>query len=91
MLEALLGNEKLTDEERTAFGDMRRKIRLGYATILTKPQKEWVERRYLALELDADEPSENLFSKGAVPKGNANGPPLAFETQYKPLKPPGRK
>lgn len=86
MLEALCNHEGLSDEESPAFLDMRRRARAGFP--LSKAQREWVERRYFVYELDAEEPSENLVSSGAVRK--TSSVVLPYEKLYRPLRPPGK-
>lgn len=88
MLEALTKDDRLNEKEEEAFGDMLRGMR-NYGRILSKPQLEWVERIYLKLDLDAEEPCENLVSSGAVQSGKKMEP-LDFEKMPRPLRPPGR-
>ncbi len=93
MLRALVDPDntaELQDSEREAFNDMLGRIESGRGSMLSAKQREWVERVYLKLHLDASEPSENLFSSGKVKK--PEGPPkvFPFETMPRPLKPPGR-
>jgi hypothetical protein len=69
LLTALLGSDRITVGERTAFTDMRYKLRAGYfGGGLSHAQREWAERRYTGLELEADEASLNLVSSGKVKK-----------------------
>ena len=91
MLAALLQNEdRLSEEERAAFADMQTRVQAGWSSPLSSRQKEWVERVYFRLELDAEEPSENLYSRT---RSSLPPPPPTYpwETAPKPLKPPGRK
>lgn len=96
MLITLLGDDRLQDKERTAFEDMSSGLQLSPTARLTKPQFDWVERRFRQLELDADV-SLNLHSEGRVPDGRLHGvPPVIFPWEKeggtkRPLAPPGRK
>jgi len=91
MLQALLDpdiSDKLTEPERHAFLDMSDRL-AGRQSSLTPKQHEWVQRVFLKMHLDAEEPSENLVSSGRV-KPDTSGRVYAFENQPRPLKPPGR-
>lgn len=87
MLEALSASDRLTDYERDVFGDMLGRI-CRTPRPLSVAQRAWVEGRYLAYELDGDEPAENLVSSGKVAKSSVVFP---YETLPRPEKPPGRK
>lgn len=91
MLLALLGDERLTDTERTAFEDMSSSLTLRPSAKLTPKQFAWVDRRFQELELDVG--SQNLYSSGLVPEGRTHGvKPVVFPWQdgrmAKPLRPP---
>ncbi len=92
LLAALLGSDKLTDDEDRAFRSMlsfidseRRSVRT-----LSARQRAWAESVYKRLHLDEEEPSQNLYSTGAVPKPTGPLPQMGWEKFPKPLKPPGR-
>lgn len=87
MLEALCASDRLTDYERDVFVGMLGLI-CRTSKPLTRPQHEWVEGRYLAYDLDADEPAENLVSTGKVARSTVVFP---YENLPRPAKPPGRK
>lgn len=81
---------KLQDNEREAFNDMLGRLESGRQTKLSEKQRQWVEGVYLKLHLDAQEPSENLYSSGKVAKPTGPTKVFPFETMPRPLKPPGR-
>jgi hypothetical protein len=87
MLEALCASDRLNDYEREAFGGMLGRLRHN-AKKITESQREWVEARYLAYDLDADEPALNLVSSGKVAKTSLVMP---YELLPRPEKPPGKK
>lgn len=69
LLTALLASDRITLAERTAFTDMRYKLRAGYCGGgLSRSQRDWAARRYTGLELEADEGALNLVSSGRVAK-----------------------
>jgi hypothetical protein len=69
LLTALLASDRITAGERVAFTDMHYKLRAGYCGGgLSRAQRDWAERRYTGLELDAEEGALNLVSSGRVAK-----------------------
>lgn len=84
----LLADDRLGDDERAAFADMRRKRQR-----LSGRQRAWAQG--VARRLDITPPAENLFSnlslaEQAEHRRRASGveqPWLA----HRPLKPPGRR
>jgi hypothetical protein len=95
MLLALLGDDRLSDRERSAFEDMSSGLSLSPRSSLTKAQHEWVEKRFRQLELDTE--SLNLHSSGLVPEGRVHGvAQVKFPWEVeggmaRPLDPPGRR
>lgn len=87
MLDALLRSDRLSDREEEAFQGMRN--RLG-PNGLSKSQRDWVQDRYRAYELDSDD-VENLVSTGQIPDAEKVLPKFDWEKMPKPLKPPPRK
>jgi hypothetical protein len=96
LLDALVRCDRLREAEQAAFRDMAAKIRRGDKQNLSREQREWAERRYTDLELDADAPAVNAVSSGLVP-GDPGGAPAVLkrvlervpEKFQKPLRPPG--
>jgi hypothetical protein len=88
-LSALLDSQKLTPDEERAFRDMMDQLEAGGVARLSTKQREWVDRVYHKLQLDAEEGSANLFSSGKVKK-TGKETVYPWETGPKPLKPPGR-
>lgn len=95
MLNALLGDDRITEEDREAFEGMKKRLVRDSKNRLTRPQRQWAEDVYKRLELDAGEGSKNLFSSGKVkadPKAKGGVVfPWEKPDYVKPLKPPGRK
>ncbi len=96
LLDALVRCDRLREAEQAAFRDMAMKIRRGDKQNLSREQREWAERRYTELELDADAPAVNAVSSGLVAGEPAGAPPVlervlgAVPKQFqKPLRPPG--
>jgi hypothetical protein len=90
MLEALAANtDRLTSIEEEKFLNMLSALKHGHKQELSPDQRRWAENTYLRLQLDAEEPSENLVSSGKVKKTSSTAR-YAFELQPKPLRPPGR-
>lgn len=90
MLEALAKEtDRLSPNEEKAFGQMLSGLKYGHKKDLSPDQRGWVERAYFRLNLDSEEPSENLVSTGKV-KNVSGSAKYAFELQPKPLRPPGR-
>lgn len=87
MLAALLGSGRLTEQEERVFKHMQWQLERHAHNRLSRAQRQWVENRYLAYELDADEPAENLVSSGQVPKTTTAT--LGCEMMPRPQKPPG--
>lgn len=92
ILNALLSDEtrrRLSDADEKAFDSMKERLLTGKQINLSSKQREWVERRYFDLDLDADEPSSNDVSSGKV---KAAKEPIN-DTMFGPmvLKPPTRK
>lgn len=95
LLEALLAHDGLDADDRIAFAGMleRRRDAEGryqHALGLTRPQRQWAEDRYQALELDAEEGAANLFSSGKVPRGIPDPSARHFESLSKPMLLPHR-
>lgn len=90
ILSALVADDRLTERERPAFENMQENITSGRYDTLTGPQRDWAERRYLELHLDADEASANLHSNKLVPQGIPNPNARHYEKLDRPMKPPGR-
>jgi hypothetical protein len=97
LLSALIDSKRLHNSEYNAFRDMRYKLRNGIGKGgLSPAQREWAERRYAQLDLDADEPSLNLVSSGAVKKDVSTATTIARVLAFvpdqfrKPERPPGR-
>lgn len=90
MLRALLDDERIDNEERDNFEDVNRQLK--QKKLLSRKQHQWVESRWKQLGLDAEEPSQNLFSSGKV-KSEKTSVIFPWENQnyVKPLKPPGKK
>jgi hypothetical protein len=89
----LLNSGALSDEEDQAFRSMLSFIDADKRTnprVLSSRQRSWAESVYKKLGLDKDEPSENLFSTGAVKKLAGPLPTMGWEKFPRPLKPPGR-
>ncbi len=91
MLDSLLKDERLDETEREAFEDMSGLVSRGVK--LSKKQKDWIERRWRGLELDAEEGSANLYSSGKVDKTGGDKVQLPWEKPgyVKVLKPPSRQ
>lgn len=88
MLEALLEDpDRLGPNEENAFLDMLDRLCRGQQIGLTPAQRDWVERRYKRLELDAEEGAQNWVSSGKVEKTNVV---LPYENLPRPKGPPGR-
>lgn len=93
ILAALLGSEKLSDDEERAFRSMLSLIddtERRSPKMLTSRQRAWAESVYKRLHLDEEEPSQNLYSTGAVKKPAGPLPVMGWEKFPRPLKPPGR-
>jgi hypothetical protein len=89
MLKALVDFDRLAEDEERAFGDMLDWLERHPANRLSPAQRAWVEDRYRAYELDADEPAENLVSSGKVPNVTRTAK-FGYELMPRPLRPPGR-
>lgn len=88
MLEALSKVEnRLPEDTHAAFREMRDGLNNGFRS-LTPRQYEWVQDWYLRLELDSNEPAQNLVSSGVVKK--SSGTVMGYEMLPRPLRPPGR-
>lgn len=88
ILKALLADDRLNEVERKAFADMFERIDIGVRSGLTKPQREWADRRYKELELEDEAGSVNLHSSGIVPQGIADPSKRHYEKLALPLAPP---
>lgn len=88
ILKALLADDRLVEVERKAFTDMFERLDMGLRRGLTKPQREWADRRYKELELEDEEGSENLHSGGAVPDGVPDPTKRHYMSFALPLAPP---
>lgn len=90
MLHALLDSDRLTDDEHRAFSGMLHRIE-GMPYKLTERQRVWVEEVYDRLDLQSEEPAENLISSGAYkPTAQERERKFPWESMPKPRKPPGR-
>lgn len=95
MLRALLRNDdSLESKELEAFSGMWDRLDSGRIQTLTSRQREWVESVYFRLDLDKEEPAENLVSSGKVKvteKERESLKQFLDSLGPRPLKPPGRK
>jgi hypothetical protein len=91
LLGRLLECDTLEDEQRKAFGEMLGRLVSSNRKQLTPAQRQWAERVYSQLELDAEEGAKNLVSSGAYTPTNAERSKVYdFERMPKPLHPPRR-
>lgn len=92
-LNALLADDRLSDEDREAFEGMKKRLVRGPTAKLSRPQSQWVDDIYHKLELDVGEGSANLFSSGKVKAEGKSSVVLPWEQPgyVKVMKPPGRK
>jgi len=91
ILTALLNCGKLSEEEEEAFRGMLGRLDsdLRNTKTLSDRQRKWADAVYDRLKLKDEEPCQNLYSSGKVPKPSGRVPIFAWELN-KPLKPPGR-
>lgn len=92
LLASLLNCGKLTEEEEEAFRGMLSHLdsdRRGSRT-LSDRQRKWAQAVYERHKLDQEEPCQNLYSSGKVPKPDKPVTIYPWELN-RPLKPPGRK
>lgn len=91
ILDALLSKEtrpRLSDADEKAFESMRNRLLDGKQVNLSSKQREWAERRFFDLDLDADEVTNDV-SSGRVQAPSAPINDAMFGPMV--LKPPTRK
>lgn len=92
LLAKLLEDERLGEKEEKAFREMLDRLMRSKRNMpLTPSQRQWAEKVYARLELDAEEGAANLISSGQyTPTKDELQKKYGFELMPKPLKPPGR-
>jgi hypothetical protein len=89
-LEALLADERLTDEERDAFEGMHEFI-IRTRRPLTSKQSAWVDGVVARLELLVGEMTGPAFASGVIPRGRHVEMPDVLKVDPRTILPPGRK
>src|SRR5512137_2292918 len=91
ILTALLNSGKLSEEEEEAFRGMLERLDSNSRNTktLSDRQRKWANAVYTRLGLKDEEPCQNLYSSGKVPKPSKPIPVYPWELN-RPLKPPGK-
>src|SRR5262245_9615297 len=88
---AIAASEAVDEKARAAFADMAERLQSGRLAQLSHAQRQWADALCDRHELDADLGSQNLASRGLVPRGKPEPEYRHLWTDARmtrPLKPP---